>query len=945
MFWLMVWQWIWSPVVLAGFVIDDPEIFVAQVRPILQKYCYECHAGDHAKSGLRLDVKASAFRGGELYGPSIQSGQAEASVLWQFVANPDAELPMPPDGPRLSVDEIEVLRNWIEAGAEWPDGIDNVQLQDPRAHWSLQPVAPPPTPTHRHPNGVNWIDDWIADKLAQQQLEPAPPADKSAWLRRVTLDLTGLPPTPEARTSFLADDSDSAYATVVDRLLGSPEYGPRWGQHWLDVVRYADTHGFEVNTERPNAWPYRDYVIAAFQHDKPYDKFIREQVFGDQMGEDAATGFLLTASVLLPGQIGQDDASKRLARQDALDEIVTNIGQTFLGLSIGCARCHDHRFDPITQRDYFAFQALVAGVEYEERPWRKAIGADHETSLAKLDESLAAIERQLRQLEPLARPAAARSDSEDHSPWRRAVNAQSNVERFAPVTTTRFRMTILATNRLEPCLDELEVYASTGENIARQANVLVTSSGDTVAPGTHELRFVNDGVYGNSSSWMSAQTGGGWVQYEWPDSQVIEAVAWGRDRQGQYDDRLATEYRMEVWDDSLAAISTGTPDAALPSGGWRLIADHTDRRKPADGNSEASVPGPQVIEQPLELLQQRDQLLEQRLAQQKPPQVFGGQFRTPDKTYLLRRGNPEMPQGELPPGMLSVLGDRTLATDSTDVARRAALADWLTDPNHPLVARVMVNRIWQGHFGVGLVATSSDFGRNGEAPTHPELLDALASEFVASGWSVKAMHRLIVLSATYRQSSVAQNPIAAQQDQEARWLWRYPARRLEAETIRDSLLFVAGRLNPTQGGPGFDLFVQRGGLSGFTPLETFSDQGLRRMIFAHKVRRERDIVFGAFDCPDAGQSTATRRSSTTPIQALNLLNSSFVIEQAQAIASRVIKEAGDQPDAQVQRLWHLCFSRPPTAREQAAATTLLNSHGLPALCRAVINSNEFLHLP
>ncbi|MBL8892428.1 MAG: PSD1 domain-containing protein [Planctomycetaceae bacterium] len=953
-------------VLLVGVATDDRDFFVQHVRPIFQKHCYDCHSGAQAKSGFRLDIKAAAFRGGELYGTNIHAGQPKDSLLLTLVADPNAELPMPPDGTRLSTEEIQVLEKWIQSGAHWPEDVDAEKLLEPTQHWSFQAVVKPLPPAVKHPRHQNPIDDFIASHLAQYQLEPAPEADKSTWLRRVTLDLTGLPPTPADLEQFLADHSDSAHEAVVERLLASPEYGPRWAQHWLDVVRYADTHGFEVNTERPHAWPYRDYVIEAFQQDKPYDRFIREQLIGDQLGEDAATGFLLTASVLLPGQIGQDDASKRLARQDALDEIVTNIGQTFMGLSIGCARCHDHRFDPISQRDYYSFQALVAGVEYADRTWRKMEVNDRQQQLIETNARLRALEQQLRLLEPLAAPKAladskpmevltatllddkANEQGAPFVPFRRpAVRATYNIDRFAPLKTTRVRFTILRTNRLEPCLDELEVWNTTGENVARQEPApQVTASGDTVAIGTHERRFINDGVYGNSSSWMSNVDGGGWIQYEWSEPQEIDAVTWGRDRNGQYDDRLASEYCIEIWDADLPA----TGDSGEATGAWRVIADHSDRQLFGTLNEpNATLPneiasvGDRQRQQ--ELLQQHQQLERQRADLQQSPQVFGGQFRTPDRTFLLRRGNPELPQMELPPAMLSVFGERSLATETEDVARRTALADWLTEPSHPLVARVMVNRIWQGHFGAGLVATPSDFGRNGQTPSHPELLDWLASEFVESGWSIKSLHRWIVLSATYRQASRHHHPAAMELDREVRWLWRFPGRRLEAETIRDSQLFVAGQLNTAQGGPGFDFFAQRGGLSGFVPVEVFAEVGRRRMVFAHKVRRERDVVFGAFDCPDGGQSTATRRVSTTPIQALNLLNSPFVVEQAEALATRIVNEVGQVPEAQIERLWQHCFSRMPSANELAAADSLIGRHGLSSVCRAVLNSNEFLHLP
>jgi hypothetical protein len=303
-----------------------------------------------------------------------------------------------------------------------------------------------------------------------------------------------------------------------------------------------------------------------------------------------------------------------------------------------------------------------------------------------------------------------------------------------------------------------------------------------------------------------------------------------------------------------------------------------------------------------------------------------------------------LPQDEVPPAMLSTLSDWQLDVGSSDPERRSALAQWLTDPAHPLVARVMVNRLWQGHFGTGIVATPSDFGRQGERPSHPELLDWLAGQFVQSGWSIKALHRQIVLSATYRQAS-GDNPQARRIDADNRLLWKYPSRRIDAEMLRDSLLFVAGRLNFTQGGPGFDLFAERGGLSGFTPIESFTEPGLRRMIFAHKVRRERDPIFGAFDCPDAGQSTATRRLSTTPLQALNLLNSSFVLEQAEAMARRAEQSAAGDLASQLQVIWDWAYGRPLTSQEFQAAEQLAIRHGLGAVCRAVLNSNEFLYVP
>ena len=794
-----------------------------------------------------------------------------------------------------------------------------------REHWSFKPVTrpvPPKTANQRWPR--NDLDRFILARLEKEGLKPAPAADCVSWLRRVFFDLIGLPPSPEQVEAFVKDRRADACERVVDELLKSPRYGERWAQHWLDVVRYADTHGFEVNTERPNAWPYRDYVIRAFNHDTPYDRFIREQIVGDALGEDAATGFLITASVLLPGQIGADDVSKRLARQDALDEIVVNLGQTFLGLSVGCARCHDHKFDPITARDYYAMQAFVAGVEYEDREMRTPEIEAKRAEEKRFTLRMAEVERLLAGLAPLAKSGTERP----------AVNARVNTDRFAPMKTKRVRFTIRETNNLEPCVDELEVFAVSGANVAlASAGTTVTSSGDSVAADRHELRFINDGNYGNSRSWMSNERGKGWVVLEFAQERTIDRVVWGRDREGKFTDRLATNYVLEI---------------ANASGEWRVVADSSDRATtlPNDKVSPVSLAGLNASEaKEATRLMDEKKLLEGKIRTSAEGRMaFAGKFRAPDKIHLLNRGDPEQPKDEIVPAVLSVLGTTKLARDSAEQERRRVLADWIASPDNPLTARVMVNRIWQGHFGNGLVETPSDFGRNGAKPSHPELLDWLASEFIRSGWSVKKMHRLIVLSASYRQSTRS-NPVAVAKDSDLRLLWRFPSRRLESEPIRDAMLAVSGNLNLKAGGRGFDLFDIRGGLSGFKPVESFSGDGLRRMIYAHKVRREREAVFGAFDCPDAGQSTARRRESTTPIQALNLFNSRFTLEQSDIFAARVQAEAGDDIPRQIQRAYQLAFSRSPSAAELADVQPVVAAHGLATLCRALFNSNEFLFVP
>jgi hypothetical protein len=1056
-----------------------PTDFVRDVRPILQKHCYSCHGSKQQKSGLRLDIKSQAFRGGDSYGPSIIAGKALASPVIQFISGGDADLTMPPDGDGLSAVEVTMLTNWVVEGAIWPDGVDLAWLEDRRDHWSFKPVAAADQPAVAD---ASWprcaIDHFILARLEQEGLQPAPQANRVDWLRRVYFDLIGLPPTPEQVSDFDHDQRDDAYERVVDQLLKSPRYGERWAQHWLDVVRYADTHGFEVNTERPNAWPYRDYVIRAFNSDTPYDQFIREQLTGDLSGQDAATGFLVTAAALLPGQIGKDAASIRRARQDELGEIVINTGRTFLGLSIGCARCHDHKFDAISSRDYYAMQAFFSGVHYGDRPIRSPEADAKRLEIESLKKCVAEIETKLAVYQPLAQVGGGQTPTDprinehvfepleakfvrmrihdanlhpslgliepcidefeiytaeqnprnvalanggtkvtasgsrtsashrlehvndgqygnSHSwmssepgrgwllfelpepvrigkivwsrdrngqysdrlataytlevgtsshamkriaflpPLRSAVSAKRNIDRFQPLTTDRLRFTIHETNRLAPCIDELEIFDVRGTNVALASlGTIASSSGNAPASEKHKLEHVNDGQYGNGRSWMSSEDGRGWVELRFSKLQHIERVEWARDRQGKFSDRLPLKYTIEVLDERQA---------------WRIVATAQDRRQQGADEQKRNrytTAGLTVDEAAkVERLVTEVKRLESQITAASASQmVFGGQFTKPEATHLLFRGDPEQPQEEVAAAVLTALGNIRLPADAADQERRRGLADWIASPQNPLTSRVMVNRIWQWHFGTGLVETASDFGRTGTKPTHPDLLDWLATEFVRSGWSTKQMHRLLVLSATYRQSSQIDR-LAQLKDANVRWLWRFPSRRLESESIRDGMLAVSGRLNLKTGGPGFDLFRSRGGLNGFPPIESFDESGLRRLIYAHKIRMERDIVFGAFDCPDAGQSTPRRRQSTTPIQALNLLNSRFTLEEAEAFAARVQADVGDNVTMQICRAYQLAFGRNPDAVEINDSIAVVEQHGMSTLCRVIFNSNEFLFLP
>ena len=898
--------------------------FDRDVKPILARHCAACHGPDKPRGGLRLDRRADALAGGDS-GGAIRPGKPAESLLLARVTSDDPAGRMPPTGAALTAAEVAVLRAWVEAGAKWPADPADV----PAEHWAFRPPARPAVPAPRKPQNAarvrNPIDAFVLAKLDAAGLKPAPEADRRTLIRRLKFDLLGLPPTPEEVDAFERDPSATAYEQLVGAYLASPHFGERWARHWLDAVRFAESDGFEMNWERPAAWPYRDYVIRAFNADTPFDRFVREQLAGDTSGADAATGFLVGGPwdrVKSP-----DPVLTANQRADELHDILGTAGSAFLGLTVGCARCHNHKFDPITQADYYRFKAVFAGVRHGERAWRPEPGADAgkleaaRGELARADAALAA-------LEPLADPKAT-------SPRRPPVGPRANVERFAPVRGTAVRFVVLATNQGEPCLDELEVFGPDARRLDL-AGAALRSSGDFPgAPAIHRLEFLTDGKYGNGRSWISNEAGRGWVEVELPQPAEVGRVEWGRDREGKYADRVPTRYRVEVKAAGGAWVTVASSDDRLPFG------------KPAP----PAPPGLTAADRAAwdRLTATRDALRGTLAGLERGGVVYAGKLGTPDPTFRFHRGDPTLPREAVGPGVIAGLGLKlAIPADATDPQRRLALAGWVTDPAHPLTARVIVNRLWQHHLGTGIVDTPSDFGRNGGTPSHPELLDWLASELVAPAagtpWSLKHVHRLIVTSATYRQAS-ASDPTGAAKDARARLLWRHPPRRLDAEAIRDSILFVSGALDLAAGGPGFSPFEPNANyVRVYTPKAAFGPPEFRRMIYQHQTRMQADATFGAFDCPDGGQIAPRRNASTTPLQALNLLNSKFMLQQADAFAGRVTKEAGAVPAAQVGRAFQLAFQRAPSAAEAAAAARLVAAHGLPALCRALLNANEFLYV-
>jgi hypothetical protein len=809
-------------------------------------------------------------------------------------------------------------------------------------HWAFKPLTRPSVPADLERGGKseNPIDNFIAARLRADSLRPSHEAHRRTLIRRVCFDLLGLPPTPEEVNAFVADNGPLAYENLVEKLLASPRYGERWARHWLDVVRFAESHGFEMNQPRANAWPYRDYVIAAFNADKPYNRFVIEQLAGDALGVDEATGFITGGpwdQVKSPEPVLTANQ-----RADELHDVVSTTGSAFLGLTVGCARCHDHKFDPIPQTEYYAFTAVFQGVQHGERRLRTPDSAAREQELEQLRQRWAQIERDLEAFEPLAKTGAP-----DTNALRAPVNPRKNVERIAPVTAKKIRFTVSKTTDAEPCIDELEIYAADAatRNIALASHG-TTASASSVYPNSdlHRLEHINDGQHGNSRSWISNERGKGWVELEFPEAGSINKIVWSRDREQKFADRLAVEYRIEV---------------AASSNDWRVVASSEDRQPYVAGEKKPSrfnlatltATDAQSVTQ---LLAERADL-EPRIAElAKSLMIYGGTFTAkPEPTFRLLRGDPLQKREQVEPAGLEVIpvkfalhmAEKTPAPTSSsltdDQQRRLALARWIVDPENPLTARVMINRIWQYHFGEGLVSTPSDFGANGARPTHPELLDWLATEFIEHGWSIKHIHRLILSSATYRQSSDSRRDGLAV-DANSRLLWRFPPRRLEAEPIRDCMLAVNGRLDLRMGGPGFSFFEPNDNyVRVYSPRREWTSESFRRMIYGTIIRQRPDGVFGAFDCPDAGQIAPKRGRSTTPLQAFNLLNSSFMIQQAGFFADRLRKEAGHEAEAQIRRAFALAFQREPDRQELAAAMTLTRGQGLNIFCRALLNANEF----
>ncbi len=950
--------------------IDPAAFFHEHVKPILIGRCLECH-GSERRGGLDLRTGTTALRGGES-GPALQPGQAEDSLLFEYVASEQ----MPPDTP-LTAEETAVLRRWIEQGAWFPDEpLDPLAVTtDYRAGydwWSLQPLSSSAPPS---PDGIPdlWtehpIDRFVYAKLSENGLEPGPPAAPGDLVRRLWFDLTGLPPSPEDLAFWIPrlsrsneTDAEQSYRRLVDSLLNSPQYGAHWGRHWLDVARFGESTGFERNVLINNAWPYRDYVIRSLNEDKPFDRFIQEQLAGDVLAPgnprvETGTAFLVCGPYDNVGN--QDPVQAARIRADTIDEIIRTTGEAFLGLTIGCGRCHNHKFDPVTQEDYYAWYATFAGVRHGSRE----LATDDQRRqrdrvLRPLKQDRARLQKAREELEQDITARAEQQARQFEARWtREAPSRTGTVEQFPPQRVRFVRLTCLARDTHPNAatgyrIDEFEVWTAETEpqNVARADRGAVARGASRVArdfADAYSARLTIDGQFG--AAWIAAEPS---LTIELAEPSVVNRVVFSSDRTGQAGRHsvaaFVADYRIDVSEDGRR---------------WTTVATSDDRRPVSDAHRQKRLFNLTIQKEERQRLQQMDRKLadidRQIAAVAKLPTVQAGTFRTePGPFRVFLGGDPQRPGAPVVPASLSAFSDTTkpyrLKADAADSERRLTLARWITSPENPLTARVLANRLWHYHFGTGIVDTPSDFGFMGSRPTHPKLLDWLARQVHRHNWRLKPLHRLIVTSQTWRQSA-AWRPDAARIDADSRLLWRFPPRRLSAEEIRDTMLAVSGKLDLRAGGPGFRLYQYlEDNVATYIPLDTHGPDTYRRAVYHQNARAARVDLMTEFDAPDCAFAAPRRSTTTTPLQVLTMMNHQFTLDMAAALAERVVQEAAVPADtvadpdnvqaAQMDRLWKLCYGRPPTTEETDACRSLLEKYGLPALCRVLLNTNEFLFI-
>lgn len=979
-------------IILLALATAAPAIdFERDIRPLLQQRCVECHGEKKQKGELRLDAKSFAFKGGH-DGPAIAPGDLAQSPLYQRLITTDDEERMPPKGDPLTPSQIAAVKAWIESGAAWPENAtDRAATTDKRlSHWAWQPIKPSPSqPTN--------IDSFITAKLAEKNLTLSPPADPRTLIRRLTFDLHGLPPTPAEVDSFINDKDPAAYEKLVDRLLASPRHGEHYARHWLDIAHYADTHGFERDQRRDNAWHYRDYVITALNSDKPYDQFLREQIAGDAIAPNdpqsiAATGFLAAGPWDYVGQVEtKSDALRRAARALDLDDMVTQVMTACCGVTVNCARCHDHKLDPISQREYYSLWSIFAGLKRGDRE----LDTNRAAQRSKLTEELTTTTRQISSLVGASLDLADMVGGGDGTgtgqdglgiPIQSGQAMSEMLGYFKDLPPNRFERPRFPAKLKAPAhfvdgvvlpngsstvpisstgLIAEKVPATSGHtwdairNGHLSAQVSMTLAGIDYSQKGHSIL----GLHANSAITFDLEAIR--KHHGYATLRLTATAGFGANKAAQssladvslYLDGRLQFRRQKITKDTVVPIELDLPTTA------RFLTLMATDGGDGIGSDLLFFGDPQLHPMPdakriiatdadrLKTLHKKETRLRRDIATlTESSKIYTILAEPPPPIHLLKRGDPESPaEGDpVAPASLSLLHGLNPQFGTTTMPegdRRRSLAAWITDAKNPLTRRVIVNRLWHWHFGQGIVNTPSDFGLGGSMPSHPELLDWLADQLLKNRWSLKHLHKLIVMSATYRQSSAFSESSSAL-DAQNRLLWRQNPRRLAAESLRDSILSVTGKLNLTDlGGPGFaDFKYTEGYAPVYDHITADSPDLWRRSIYRFVTRSTPQRFLTTLDCPDPANLTPARLTTTTALQSLALFNNDFILRQSQHFAARLeALHKGDIP-AQVHAAYALSFSRAPTAEESALASSFVHASGLFAFCRSLLNANEFVYV-
>ena len=920
--------------------------FIRDLKPVLENKCLSCHNPNNPKG--KLSLSAPSERVSEL----IVAGQPEASRLYEVtLAGDSGERPeMPEKGEPLTDEERSHLRRWISSGATWPKGVTLREAsKTDESWWAYQPLQETPPADSGNP-----IDAFLLARLSEKKLAMNPPADRRTLIRRATYDLTGMPPSPKDVDSFVNDSNPRAFEELIDRLLASPRYGERWGRHWLDVVRFGESIGFERNDIVNDIWPFRDYVIRSINDDKPFDRFIREHLAGDVFGADepeVAVGSAFLVAGPFDDVGNQDAVQKAQIRANTLDEIISATGEAFLGMTLGCARCHDHKFDPITQEDYYGLYATFSGVRHKSVPLgTPAQKLERAARLKPLNAKVARLESELRALDQAIMKRARTKLADYSTRWIRPTVDRTGTEERFEATTAKFVRLIsegqdaALKNVGTFTIDEFEVWSAEPQprNVALASQgAQATGKAREIAdfPGAYGPHLAIDGKVGRR---FLARGGSLTIELKRPTriNRVLFSSARGEAVPAHKKFVFVAEYRIEISNDGE---------------NWKTVADGRSRAPASNAHRDHRLSRLEMTREE----KKRTSRLKQELNRTKQqiarvpnlPKVWMGTRNPIDAKcpfHIFVGGSPQKPGAAVVPASLSTFAKTTpgyeLPPEATEATRRLELAEWITHTDNPLPARVLVNRIWHYHFGMGIVDTPNDFGFMGGRPTHPKLLDFLARELQRNGWRIKALHKLIMKSRAYQQSS-AFNDTAAKVDGDSRLLWRFPPRRLSAEEIRDTFLTVADKLDLSMGGKGFRLYeVLKDNVSTYVPLDSHGPATYRRAVYHQNARASRTDLMTDFDQPDCAFSSPRRAATTTPLQALTTLNHAFAVDMAEAFAARIRSEAGADAKEQIRKAFMIAYQRQPADVEIKPSAAVIKNHGLRAFSRALLNSSELIYL-